>query len=290
VRFGVVGTGYWAQAAHAAGISAAEGAQLVGIWGRDPQRTADAAASCSTDPYADFEALLQDVDALAFAVPPDVQARLALQAAQAGKHLLLDKPVALEVAAARELEAAVAAGVASVVFFTGCFARARREWVRDLSSEGYRDGGVALWLGSAFAEGSPFDTPWRHEKGALWDLGPHLVAAVTDALGPVTEVLSASGGVRDLVHLVFRHESGATSTATATLEAPPAAGLVSLRVWGRDGVSEMPDLDQSAAELLSVAVSELIACASTGETHPQDMSFGRHVVELLASAESLLEP
>jgi hypothetical protein len=34
------------------------------------------------------------LDAVAFAVPPDVQAELAVVAAQAGKHLLLDKPVA----------------------------------------------------------------------------------------------------------------------------------------------------------------------------------------------------
>ncbi len=66
--------------------------------------------------YDDFETLLEDVDAVAFAVPPGIQAELALVAAASGKHLLLDKPVAMTVAAANALrDAAISTGVASVV-------------------------------------------------------------------------------------------------------------------------------------------------------------------------------
>ncbi|WP_410095188.1 Gfo/Idh/MocA family oxidoreductase [Streptomyces sp. wa22] len=44
-----------------------------------------------------LDALLAASDAVAFAVPPDVQAPLAVRAAEAGCHLLLDKPVATTV-------------------------------------------------------------------------------------------------------------------------------------------------------------------------------------------------
>ena len=73
------------------------------------------------------------MDAVAFAVPPETQAELALVAVNAGKHLLLDKPVALTVAAANALrDAATAAGVASVVFFTDRFADESRAWFREV--------------------------------------------------------------------------------------------------------------------------------------------------------------
>ena len=47
------------------------------------------------------------VDGVAFAVPPDVQAPIATAAAQAGKHLLLEKPLAISAAEADELAEAV---------------------------------------------------------------------------------------------------------------------------------------------------------------------------------------
>ena len=66
--------------------------------------------------------MLADVDAVAIALPPDVQAPLAARAARAGKHLFLDKPLALSVTAADDVVAAVTdAGVRSVVFFTSRF-------------------------------------------------------------------------------------------------------------------------------------------------------------------------
>ena len=38
-------------------------------------------------------------------------------------------------------------------------------------------GGDGAWLGTALEPGSPFaGSPWRQRKGALWDLGPHLLA------------------------------------------------------------------------------------------------------------------
>ena len=44
LRFGVLGTGYWAQEAHASALAASDQAELVAVWGRDPART-DAVAS-----------------------------------------------------------------------------------------------------------------------------------------------------------------------------------------------------------------------------------------------------
>src|ERR1700754_2129745 len=122
MRFGLVGTGPWARIAHGPGLTAARDVDLVGVWGRSREKAETLATSLGVTAYDDYDALLADVDAVAFAVPPDVQAEAAMAAARAGKHRLLDKPVALTVDDARALrDAADAAGVASVVFFTDRF-------------------------------------------------------------------------------------------------------------------------------------------------------------------------
>jgi len=80
MRFGLVGTGPWAELAHGPGLVAAEGVELVGVWGRSLSRADPLAQTLGVTAYDDYAALLADVEAVAFAVPPDVQAELALEA------------------------------------------------------------------------------------------------------------------------------------------------------------------------------------------------------------------
>jgi predicted dehydrogenase len=233
------------------------------------------------------------VEAVAFSVPPHVQAPLALRAAEAGKHLLLEKPVALSLDDADRLVKAVeAANVASVVFFTHRFNPEIRAWLTDENarggwSGGGWSGGVAVWLGDALEPDSPFNTPWRREKGGLWDLGPHVVSMLWACLGPVTSASATSGG-DDVTHMMLWHESGATSTATMTLNAPPAAAGNSLFVWGEAGRSVMPATLVDAPASLGVAVSELTDLAAAGgrPSHPCDVRFGREVVRVLTAAQA----
>jgi predicted dehydrogenase len=291
VRFGLVGTGPWAAMAHGPGLMAAEGVELVGVWGRSTERARVLATRLGVSDYDDFEALLADVDAVAFAVPPQIQAELALVAANVGKHLLLDKPVAMTVAAAHALrDAATAAGVASVVFFTDRFAEVSRAWFREVrATEGWRGG----WLRSFRSlqePDNPFGaSPWRWESGALWDIGPHALSTLSAALGPVRS-LTAVGGDGDLVSLVIRHESGVTSTAVLTLFAPPAAAGFEAAVWGEDGVSPMPARpDRPPSDLLAIAAQELVESALSGAPHESDITFGAQMVELLADAQEQID-
>ena len=291
MRFGLVGTSFWAREVHAAGIRSADEADLVGVWGRDHDKTRDLAASVGATAYDDFAAMLDDVDAVSFSVPPYVQAELALVAASAGRHLLLEKPIATSLTAADAIvDAVTEAGVSSVVFLTSCYTPERREWAAQMEKNGPWRGADAVWLASAFAEGSPFNTPWRHEKGALWDVGPHILAALTDGLGPISDVLAAARGAGDLVHVVVQHETGATSTFTATLMAPRAVGRQQLRVWGDRTVVEMPHSSQPPSETFAVAVGELVRSAGSGRPHRLDVAFGRDLVALLARAEELAGP
>ena len=289
MRVGLVGNGYWAKATHAAGLSAEPSVELSGVWGRDAAKTAALATELGTTGYEDVDEMFAAVDAVAFSVPPQVQSELALRAARAGKHLLLEKPVAVSVAEADRLADAVAeAGVASVVFFTARFDATQRQWIEEVGQRSDWDGAAGLWLGSAFAAGSPFDTPWRHEKGGLWDVGPHALAMLTGTLGPVVEI-TARPGRRDLVQLVMGHESGATSSYAVSIDTPTAASEVSLKVWGAAGRSTLPDSQADPSQALATAARELAtAGALSAPSHPCDVRLGRSVVRLLAEAQRQL--
>jgi len=286
LRFGLVGTGHWARVTHAPALATAPGIEFAAVWGRNLPAAAALAAYSGAVAHRDFDAFLADVDAVAFSVPPDVQSELAVRAATAGKHLLLEKPVALTVDAADTLVDAVdAAGVGSVVFFTAQFQPDIRTWLAEISRAGEWAGGTARWLGSVYSPASPFDTPWRRDKGGLWDLGPHAVALLWAILGPV-ESVTADAGRGDLTYLVLHHEGGATSSVTLTLGAPEAADSYRLEVWGERGVAAMPALGADAIASLHVALAELAENArSGGPAHACDVRFGADVTRVLAAAQ-----
>ncbi|WP_446665537.1 Gfo/Idh/MocA family protein [Flexivirga sp. B27] len=288
MRFGLVGTGYWARETHGPGIQASS-QDLVGVWGRDPAKTADLAESLGVEAFASHADLLAAVDAVSYAVPPDIQAPLALDAARAGRHLLLDKPVALDADSARALhDAAQASGSRSVVFFTARYAAETRAWLDDLAAgDGWR-GSWTEWIAANQRPESPYkDSPWRQREGALWDLGPHLLGTLIPALGPVRSVVAVAGP-GDTVHLTLTHEDGPVSTATIALWGPPAAYTWDMRVWGDAGVSAASKRVTTAVESLTTAAEELAAAVDADAEHPLGLAFGARVVELLADAAGQL--
>jgi predicted dehydrogenase len=295
LRFGLVGTGYWARIVHAPALASTEGIELSAIWGRDPAAAQVLAAQHGATALADFDEFLSRVDAVGFAVPPDVQSALAVRAAKAGKHLLLEKPIALTVAEADTVVAAVQqAAVASVVFFTAQFQADVRGWLESVTAQGGWAGGSALWLGSALQHGSPFNTPWRRDKGGLWDLGPHLVALLWRALGPVVSV-TADAGADGVTHLVLHHHSGVTSGLTISMDVPENAEVLDVQLFGPRGRSAAPREAGDAVVPLRTALTELTASAraaaesGTQPAHRVDAAFGRDIVRVLEEAQRQLD-
>ncbi len=286
---GVVGTGHWASTVHAAGVAAHPAVEFVGVWGRDRAKAEAVATPLGGVGYDDFDRLLSEVDLLAFAVPPSVQAELAARAAEAGKHLILEKPLTTELAAADRLVDAVAeSGVSSVVFFTQRFVPAWESWLEEVRSEPLL-GGAAFWLASLRTPNNPYaSSVWRKEDGALWDVGPHALAILLPALGPAVEV-AGSRGIDDLCHIVLTHESGATSTASLSLTMPPDATRFGVELYGDHGWFVRPDEPRDVAAAYSNALGELIDGIEKSETsHRCDVRFARDVVDVLARAERAL--
>jgi predicted dehydrogenase len=290
MRFGLVGTGHWARETHAAAISAHPDATLAGFWGRSAARTAELASNFGAVAYPDLDALLDDVDAVAIAVPPDVQAPIAVRAARRGRHLLLDKPLALATADADLVVDAVAsAGVRSLVFFTLRFTDNIAAWLADSQKADVWVSAEVRMLANIYQPGNPYGrSAWRKDRGALWDIGPHALSVILPLLGPIERVI-AERGSGDGVSLLIHHSGRATSTLTLRLDSPPGSLGSSWRVYGINGQTSMPEPAISPLAAMGNCITALVTDPGAGSwAHPCDVRFGRDVVAVLAAAAGFL--
>ncbi|MBL7255097.1 Gfo/Idh/MocA family protein [Paractinoplanes lichenicola] len=289
MRFGLFGTGPWAHQAHAPALAAHPQVELVGVWGRNPGKAAELAAEHGSRAYGNQDDLIADVDAVAIALPPNVQAPLALRAARAGRHLLLDKPIAFTSEEAAEIVAAVdERDLASVVFFTRRLMPQLAEFLTDAAATGGWTEARVDHLGSIFTDDNPFGaSPWRKESGGLWDVGPHALALVLPVLGPVTEVTGLAGP-RDMTHLLLRHASGTISNLTLSVDSPPAAEREDALFAGEAGVRTPPDMPWSPVDALGRAIEQLIAKAGGGPASELDVRLGAEVTAILVAAQEAI--
>jgi predicted dehydrogenase len=113
IGVGILGAGHFG-AVHARAIAAVDGVRLVAACREDEDGALAFAARHGGKPYSDWRALLADpaVDAVVIATPHHMHTGMAIAAATAGKHILLEKPMAPTVAECDAINAAVArAGV-----------------------------------------------------------------------------------------------------------------------------------------------------------------------------------
>lgn len=104
VRYGLIGYGAWGSH-HAKAIRLAPSAQLVAVAAASRESADKAAAEHGVDVYTDYTQLLarDDIDVVDIVVPNYVHHEIALRALAAGKHILLEKPMALAVEQCRDL-------------------------------------------------------------------------------------------------------------------------------------------------------------------------------------------
>ncbi|WP_380170241.1 Gfo/Idh/MocA family protein [Kineococcus sp. DHX-1] len=296
-RFAVLGTGHWARTTHARALADHPDVEFAGFWGRDAGHAAAAAAQFGADSWNGDDGLadlLARVDAVTLALPPDVQADLAVRAADAGVHVLLDKPVATDLAAAdRLVEAVQRNGTASVEFLTYLFMPEITTWLERMTAlaaeHGPWEGGVFRWAGSIDAPGNPYgQSRWRRERGGLWDTGPHALSIVRSLFDEVVAV-AAARGPRDAVGATLQHRGGAATTLSLTLTAPQGAGGSFATVWGPGGRHDLPRFHDTAAQGFARAVDRLRTAVATGVPDALDVRNGRDAVAVLAAVEAHLQ-
>jgi len=286
LRVGVIGAGPWASMVHIPMFAANPRTVLASVWSRRLVAAERAAAPHGATAHESFDRFLEDVDAVSFAVPPDVQAELGVVAAGAGKALLLEKPLALDLVAAETLADAVdAAGVPTLLFLTWRYRQDVRALLDSVSSA-RAIGGRGHFLTGGFLDGV-FATPWRLDRGPLFDLGPHVIDLLDAALGSVVGI-RAHGDPRRWVGLQLDHETGAVSDASLTGISPVGSPRAGVEVHTSDGVYDV-DTAEFDPSVLTTVSDEFVESATGTGTHPLDVTRGLHLQRLITRAATDLE-
>ncbi|WUD71252.1 Gfo/Idh/MocA family oxidoreductase [Streptomyces sp. NBC_00510] len=282
VEVGLIGAGPWARAMHARILAAGPETRLTAVWARRTEAAREIADTYGAATAGSPEELFDRCEAVAFAVPPAVQAELAVRAAKAGKALLLEKPLGPDLASARAVAEAVAeAGVVSQMVLTKRYQAETRAFLRR-AREAEVTGARSCYLHGAFL-GGEFATGWRLEQGALLDLGPHLIDLLDAAVGPITSI-RATGDPRRWVEVTCEHENGAVSQASLSGSVRLAKPRTRIELLGPGGelVYDTSAIDHE--EGWPVLRAEFAAAVRSGRAGELDARRGLRLQELIDAA------
>ena len=228
IRVASLGMGWWSDVL-ADGVGRANGIEIVSCFTRSEEKRQAFAQKYNCAAASSYEEILADptIQGIINTTPNNVHLETTQQAADAGKHIFLDKPIANSVGEGMEITKICRdAGVKLSIGF-----QRRREsqfrWVHEKVKSG--DFGILVQAEAnisrdrlgAFDEGH-----WRYTAegmpgGVMLQIGPHYVDVLEMIIGPIVEVsgmlsqLVLPGDNPDVAGLVMRHENGAVSTLNA---------------------------------------------------------------------------
>ena len=271
-RWAVLGTGVVSRKFVQGLQSLGQAASVVAVASRDPQKAVGFAKDFGIqNAAADYAAAVNrpDVDAVYIATPPSEHEAHALLAIAARKAVLIEKPFALNAAAARRV--AAAADTAGVFCMEAMWTRflPLLGAVRQKLAAGDL-GEVRSFQGSFLGSDVPdhqtslFD-PLRG-GGALMHRGIYPLSLARHLLGPIEDVIATgrigATGVDEDCTLVLRHQSGAISTISASLR---AIGSNDMTIHGTAGMLQVfPPIFRPWQARLSLGTPRMAQAPSGG--------------------------
>jgi predicted dehydrogenase len=328
LRVGVIGYGYWGPNL-VRNFGAGPRTRVVGIAEPSAARRQVAAAHAPHIPcVADAAQLIADpdVDAVAIATPIFTHHALARAALEAGKHVVVEKPLAPSVAEAEELaELAARVGRVLMVDHTFVYTGAVKK-IRDVIAAG--ELGRVLYLDSVRINLGLFQPDYN----VIWDLAPHDLTIIDHVLprpAPARWIsaigVSHYGRHENLAYLTIGFDDGLLAHIHVNWVAPvktrrmTIAGSQKMLVWDdtspvepvkiyessvdwkaidkesayalnvqyRSGDVTSPKLD--GKEALATMAQAFAAACLDGAASPSDAATGVRIVRLLEAAQRSLE-
>src|SRR5215470_17780549 len=246
MKVACIGMGWWSDVL-ADAMKRSGKLTIAGCYTRSADKRDKFAAKYGCRAYPSYEAVLADrtIEAIVNTTPNAVHLETTRAAAEAGKHVFLDKPIANTIADARALTAACRQ--AKVVLALGY--QRRREshfrWIKERIDEfgrlvnaeanisRDRFGKIDLSSWRYTAEGMP--------GGVMLQIGIHYSDVLEYLIGPITAVsgnfvrLVLPGDNPDVASLVLEHENGALSTLNASYASASEYYLVN--VYGKEATA-----------------------------------------------------
>lgn len=322
-RIAVIGAGVWG-INHVRVLSRVPRCVLVAVADSDPitharVRALAPSARCEVDP----DAVLCDpsVDAVVIATPAPTHPSLARRALEQGKHVLLEKPLALALDDARSLVAASerssrVAMVGHLMVYHPAIVR-----LRELLRSGVL--GQLHYVHSSRVNLGRI----RRDESALWSFGPHDLSMMDYVLGLTPVSVTARGhsalqtGIEDVVFVTLRYETGAIAHIQLSWLSPRKERRLTLvcsqkmaefddvspeklRIYdkGYDRPPEFTEFSEyltlrdgdvlipriTMEEPLQLEIQHFLACIETGARPITDFESGLRVTRILAAAQRSL--
>ncbi|HUH93891.1 MAG TPA: Gfo/Idh/MocA family oxidoreductase [Casimicrobiaceae bacterium] len=217
-RIGIIGVGFGAQV-HVPAFRS-EGWDVAAICSREREKARKAAAEAGIEGiHSDAMELIgrPDLDAVSIITPPSAHHALSVAALRAGKHVLCEKPFAMDVREGREMLAAAEKSRRTAMIAHEFRHTPQRAYIRRLLRDGYigafRLCTIELFL-DRYVTPKPRPLSWMARKadggGLLGALGSHYIDALRDWFG---EIASVSGRLETLRPDLVDERSGRAATA-----------------------------------------------------------------------------
>jgi UDP-N-acetyl-2-amino-2-deoxyglucuronate dehydrogenase len=300
---------------HAEAIQATPGAKLVAVLGTRPDRAASFAAQYGGQPYTELAAFLAHpaLSVVNICVPSGDHARFGIAAAQAGKHIMVEKPLEVSLEAADRLIAACReAGVKMAVISQRRF-EPDIQRLRQTIEAGHfgpllsADVFIKWYRSQEYYDSAPWRGTYRMDGGgALMNQGVHYVDVIRWLVGPVKSVRAITRTadhnieVEDLALALLTFENGAVGVLEASTIHYPGL-LERVELTGRNGTAvveagkfkvwEFKDRSSQPLEENPVQIDDLPG--ESGAKNPGDITSRGHayqVADMVAAIREGREP
>jgi predicted dehydrogenase len=245
LRVAALGMGWWSDVL-ADAIQRSKELELVACFTRSEEKRRAFAARYNCRAAASYEEILKDpyIEAIVNTTPNNVHLETTQAAAEAGKHVFLDKPIANTVREARAIaEACERAGVVLALGY-----QRRREsqfrWIKAEIDAGRFGRLVQAECNISRDRLGQFDlSSWRYTAagmpgGVMLQIGIHYVDVLEYLLGPIVNVsarlaqLVLPGDNPDVANMILQHENNALSNLTASYAS--ASEFYMVNVYGKE--------------------------------------------------------
>ncbi|WP_017726171.1 Gfo/Idh/MocA family protein [Halalkalibacterium ligniniphilum] len=248
INFAIIGCGHIAQK-HAEAIHRATGAKLLAIFDKEEERTKPYQQKFGAKGYSRYEELLDDreVDIVCICTPSGTHPFLTIKAAEAKKHVIVEKPMALKVEDAEKMiRACEQNNVKLAVVHPNRFRPVMLE-LKKVMEEGRLGkishvNAVVRWnRNQAYYEQAPWRGTKEHDGGVLMNQAIHNLDLLLWLVGDVKEVMSMSATrlrnieTEDVSTGVVTFSSGALGVVEAAVTIYPNNLEETISIFGENG-------------------------------------------------------
>jgi predicted dehydrogenase len=295
IRAAIVGLGRWGRNL----VNSVRGGDAIRFTTAHTRNQATAAGFCSEAGLrwvGSLDAILadQDIDAVVFATPHSQHAEQVIRTAAAGKHVFMEKPFSLSLAAAvRAKQAADQAGIVLAVGFNRRF-HPSMGLLRDAVTSGRLGTLVSISAeqtalhGIGMAAGAWRADPAEAPAGAMTAIGVHLVDGMIDLFGPIRQVYAevarrAAPLADDTTDVMLRFTNGAAGHIFCSTAATPHYRMA---VYGTNGFAEVLGHQMAVFRLVPAGNDGLHGAGAAEVT--ETTGFNMLTAELEAFAASIV--